>query len=152
MAGRVTPCVPLPRSLRPQYPKTPASPHSFQAPLGSATLRLCGNSSSTNPQPPTLNSQPLEKREINHLQRPRRENMGKAASTDRSQSAFSHLNPHANHLFPHQPSTLIHQPPPPPPHEKAAKGDGRRHPRRHCSGALSVAERPSAQFAQPNSA
>src|SRR5258708_16304854 len=39
MAGRVTPCVPLPRSLRPQYPKTPALHLPIRSKLRSA-LRL----------------------------------------------------------------------------------------------------------------
>src|SRR5882724_9848503 len=67
-----------------------ASPHWFQAPLGSTLL----------PNNPHL----TQMREINHLRRLKREDMGKggkthrarvgkAASTDRPQPAFSHSRP-----------------------------------------------------------
>src|SRR5258708_3807477 len=61
----------------------------------SAPLRLCGDF-----LPSTKNAHTRFMREVNHFKRPRRENMAKAASIDRSHPAFSHLNPHANHFFP----------------------------------------------------
>jgi len=49
---------------------------------------------------PKKNSHHAHTREINHLRRFKRENVGKDGSTDRLPTAFSHFNPLSNPPFP----------------------------------------------------